>query len=232
MIDRTNVAALIPCYFEAKRIRDVAARVKQQLDLVLVVDDGSTDGTESEGRAAGVEVIRHTVNQGKGAAIKTGLRALAERAGVEYAMILDGDGQHAPEEIPRFLAAANEMKAPMLVGNRMSDVEKMPFVRKMTNRFMSWQISSVCGQNVPDSQCGFRMMHRDLLAAMAAIVTTKFDYETEMLVVASRRGCKIGAVPISTIYGDEKSKIHPVRDTIRFYEMMSRFKREGKGSDQ
>ena len=228
MIDRTNVAALIPCYFEERFIRDVASRVKAQLDTVLVVDDGSTDATETNARAAGVEVIKHTVNQGKGAAIKTGLKALSERPGIEYALVLDGDGQHAPEEIPRFLAAANETHAQMLVGNRMSDVEKMPFVRKLTNRFMSWQISRVCGQFVPDSQCGFRMIHKDLLPAMVAIETTKFDYETEMLVVASRRGCKVGAVPISTIYGDEKSKIHPVRDTIRFYEMMARFRREAK----
>ncbi len=226
MIDRTNVAALIPCYFEERFIRDVASRVKAQLDTVLVVDDGSTDATETNARAAGVEVIKHAVNQGKGAAIKTGLKALSERPGIEYALVLDGDGQHAPEEIPRFLAAANEIQAQMLVGNRMSDVEKMPFVRKLTNRFMSWQISRVCGQWVPDSQCGFRMIHKDLLPAMVAIETTKFDYETEMLVVASRRGCKVGAVPISTIYGDEKSKIHPVRDTIRFYEMMARFRRE------
>jgi len=228
VIHRTNVAALIPCYFEAKRIRDVVARVKQQLDTVLVVDDGSTDQTESEAQAAGVEVVRHTVNQGKGAAIKTGLRALAARAGIEYALILDGDGQHAPEEIPRFLAAANETQAPMLVGNRMSDTRKMPFLRKMTNRWMSSEISKVCGQAVPDTQCGFRMIHRDLLPAMVAIATTKFDYETEMLVVASRQGCRIAAVPISTIYGDEKSKIHPVRDTIRFCEMMARFKREAR----
>src|SRR5437762_5692786 len=205
VLDRSNVAALIPCYFEERFIRDVAARVKAQLDTVLVVDDGSTDATETNARTAGVEVIRHSVNQGKGAAIKTGLRTLSERPGIEYALVLDGDGQHAPEEIPRFLAAANETRAPMLVGNRMSDVEKMPFVRKLTNRFMSSQITRVCGQEVPDSQCGFRMIHRDLLPAMVAIATTKFDYETEMLVVASRRGCKIGAVPISTIYGDEKS---------------------------
>lgn len=229
MIDRTNVAALIPCYFEERFIRDVASRVKAQLDTVLVVDDGSTDATEANARAAGVEVIKHAVNQGKGAAIKTGLKALSERPGIEYALVLDGDGQHAPEEIPRFLAAANETQAHMLVGNRMSDVEKMPFVRKLTNRFMSWQISRVCGQWVPDSQCGFRMIHKDLLPVMVAIETTKFDYETEMLVVASRRGCKVGAVPISTIYGDEKSKIHPVRDTIRFYEMMARFRREAAG---
>ena len=224
-IDRTNVAALIPCYFEEKRIRDVAARARAQLDTVLVVDDGSTDGTESEARAAGVEVIRHAANQGKGAAIKTGLRELGARAGIEYALILDGDGQHLPEEIPLFLAAAERTHAPMLVGTRMSDTRTMPFVRRWTNRLMSSQISRVCGQDVPDSQCGFRMIHRDLAPALAAIETVKFDYETEMLVVASRRGCRIAAVPISTIYGDEVSKIHPVRDTIRFYQMMARFKR-------
>lgn len=228
VIDRTNVAALIPCYFEERFIRDVAERVRAQLDHVLVVDDGSTDATSENARVAGVEVIQHSVNQGKGAAIKTGLRALSERPGIEYALILDGDGQHAPEEIPRFLAVANETHAPMFVGNRMSDVEKMPWVRKLTNRLMSSQISKVCGQEVPDTQCGFRLIQRELLPAMVAIVTTKFDYETEMLVVASHLGAKIGAVPISTIYGDEKSKIHPVRDTIRFYQMMARFKREAR----
>ncbi len=224
-IDRTNVAALIPCYFEAARIREVAERAHAQLDTVLVIDDGSTDGTESEARAAGVEIIKHAVNQGKGAAIKTGLRELSARAGIEYALILDGDGQHLPEEIPLFLAAAERTHAAMLVGTRMTDTRTMPFVRRMTNRFMSWQISRVCGQEVPDSQCGFRMIHRDLAPALAAIATVKFDYETEMLVVAARRGGKIEAVPVSTIYGDEKSKIHPVRDTIRFYQMMARFRR-------
>lgn len=230
VINRTNVAALIPCYFEERFIADVARRVRTQLDSVLIVDDGSTDATEANARASGVDVIRHAVNQGKGAAIKTGLRELMGRAGLEYVLILDGDGQHAPEEIPRFLAAANENGASMLVGNRMSDVKKMPFVRKLTNRIMSWQISSVCGQAVPDSQCGFRMIQRELLPAIAAIKTDKFDFETEMLVVASRQGCQIGAVPVSTIYGDEKSKIHPVRDTIRFFQMMARFKREADDS--
>ena len=229
-IDRSNVAALIPCYFEEKHIREVAARAHAQLDTVLVVDDGSTDGTEKEARAAGVEVIRHTVNQGKGAAIKTGLRELSARMGIEYALILDGDGQHLPEEIPNFLAAANATRAPLFVGTRMTDTRRMPFVRRMTNRFMSWQISRVCGQEVPDSQCGFRMIHRDLAPAMVAIETVKFDYETEMLVVASRRGARIAAVPISTIYGDEVSKIHPVRDTVRFCRMMARFKREASSS--
>src|SRR4030095_13274249 len=121
MIDRSNVAALIPCYFEEKCIQDVARRTLSQLDHVLVVDDGSTDATEAEARKSGAEVIRHEVNQGKGAAIKTGLRALLERASIEYILILDGDGQHLPEEIGHFLGIANSTDAMMFVGNRMSD---------------------------------------------------------------------------------------------------------------
>src|SRR5688572_22690365 len=105
--DRHNVAALIPCYFEERHIRDVATRTCAQLEQVLVIDDGSTDRTSEEARAAGAQVIRHERNQGKGGAIKTGLRELTARPGVEWILILDGDGQHLPEEIPHFLDAAN-----------------------------------------------------------------------------------------------------------------------------
>ena len=224
MISRTNTAALIPCYFEEKHIREIASRTLLQLDQVLVVDDGSTDGTEAEARLSGAEVIRHSENQGKGAAIKTGLHALSERPTVEYVLVLDGDGQHLPEEIPAFLHAANATHAAMLVGNRMSDTRSMPFVRKMTNRFMSAQISEVCGQPIPDTQCGFRMFHRDLAAALCDTESSKYDFETEMLVIAARRGGSIAAVPVSTVYGDEVSKIHPLRDTIRFFQLMHRLK--------
>jgi glycosyltransferase involved in cell wall biosynthesis len=223
---RSNVAALIPSYFEEKRIREVANRAKAQLDLVLVVDDGSTDRTSEEAKAAAVEVIRHDKNAGKGAAIKTGLRALLDRECVEFILILDGDGQHLPEEIPNFLAEANATGAPMVVGNRMGDVRDMPFVRKCTNRYMSWTISRVIGQRVPDTQCGFRMFHRSLAADLLATESSNFDFETEMLALAARRGFRIGAAKVSTIYGDEVSKIHPVRDTLRFYKLLGRLKRE------
>ncbi|HEX8296430.1 MAG TPA: glycosyltransferase family 2 protein [Chthoniobacteraceae bacterium] len=228
MIDRTNVAALIPCYREEAHIRDVAERAATHLATVLVIDDGSPDRTEEEARAAGVEVIRHEVNQGKGAAIKTGLRELSARRGIEYVLILDGDGQHLPEEIPRFLKAANDSRAGMLVGTRMSDLKTMPWLRRLTNLFMSAQISGICSQNIPDSQCGFRMVHRDLAATLCAATTSKYDYETEMLVLASRTGCRIEAVPVSTIYGDEESKIHPLRDTLRFFRLMSRLRRDSR----
>ena len=227
---RSNVAALIPGYFEEKHIREIATRTKAQLDRVLVVDDGSTDRTSEEAKAAGVEVIRHEKNAGKGAAIKTGMRALLDAPGVEFILILDGDGQHLPAEIPNFLAEANATGAPMVVGNRMGDVRDMPFVRKCTNRYMSWTISRVIGQRVPDSQCGFRMFHRTLAAEFLSMATISFDFETEMLALAARRGFRIGAAKVSTIYGDEVSKIHPLRDTVRFFKLLKRLKREARAS--
>ena len=220
--NRANVAALIPAYREENHICDVAKRALAQLDHVLVVNDGSPDATGEKARESGAEVITHEVNRGKGAAIKTGLKALTER-GFKYIQILDGDGQHLPEEIPRFLEEANRSQSHIVLGNRMSDVETMPFVRKMTNRFMSWQISQVCGQPIPDTQCGFRMIHREV-APLLFCETDAFDYETEMLLIASKAGFKISPVPVSTVYGDEKSKIRPVRDTIRFFKLMGRYR--------
>lgn len=225
---RANVAALIPCYYEEKHIRDIAARAHKQLDTVLVVDDGSADKTSDEARAAGVDVVKHEKNAGKGAAIKTGLRSLLARENIEFILILDGDGQHLPEEIPHFLTAANDTGAPIVVGNRMGDTRDMPFVRRMTNRYMSWTISRVIGQRVPDSQCGFRMFHRSLAAEFLAVESAAFDFETEMLALAARKGCNIGAATVSTIYGDEVSKIHPVRDTLKFFKLLKRLKNERK----
>ena len=222
--DRTNIAALIPCYFEEKSIRDVATRARAQLDTVLVVDDGSTDRTSQEARAAGVQVITHERNQGKGAAIKTGLQALVA-SGVSWVLILDGDGQHVPEEITRFIATANETGAGMIVGNRMGDTRTMPLVRSLTNRTMSWLISHVAGQAIPDTQCGYRMFTSELAAAFLNMASSNFDFESEMLVLAARRGVRIAAAEVSTVYGDEVSKIHPVRDTIRFLKLLARMRR-------
>jgi glycosyltransferase involved in cell wall biosynthesis len=222
---RSNVAALIPCYFEEKHIRDVAGRTKAQLDRVLVVDDGSSDRTSEEAKEAGAEVIRHEKNAGKGAAIKTGLKALLAEEGVEFVLILDGDGQHLPEEVPAFLEAANASEAPLVVGNRMGDVRTMPFVRKCTNRYMSWTISRVIGQRVPDTQCGFRMFHRALAEEFLGTESAGFDFETEMLAIAARKGCRIAAARVSTVYGDEVSKIHPMRDTLKFFKLLNRLKR-------
>jgi len=222
-IDRKTVGAVIPAYLEEKHIADVVRRTLAQLENVLVIDDGSPDATATAARNAGAEVIVHPENVGKGESIKTGLRHWLERD-LNYVVILDGDGQHLPEEIARFLAAASSTRAELLIGTRMQDVREMPFVRRAVNRYMSNKISRLCGQSIPDTQCGFRMMHRSLIPDVLG-GAERFDYETEMLILASRKGCRIESVPITTVYSDEVSSIHPVRDTIRFFKLIRRYQK-------
>ena len=224
-LNRANVAAVIPAYHEESHVRVVADRVRAQLDHVLVLDDGSADATAEQARAGGAEVIVHRENRGKGEAIKTGLRHWLARPEIEFILLLDADGQHLPEEIGRFFAAAAASQADLYVGTRMNDVREMPFVRRAVNRYMSHRISRLCGQEVPDTQCGYRMISR-ALAPHLLEGTSRFDYETEMLIIASRRGFRIASVPISTVYSDEVSSIHPVRDTLRFFKLMRRYEKE------
>ena len=231
---RSETAAVIPAYQDEKHIGDIARRTLERLDHVLVVDDGSTDRTEKRAREAGAEVIVHAQNKGKGEAIKTGLAhwlGAADSSGsgqdrqITWVILLDSDGQHLPEEIDRFLLAAASLTQPMFfIGNRMDDVARMPLVRRVANRYMSNQISRVCGQKIPDTQCGYRMLQRELIPDMLG-GGHRFDYETEALIIASRKGYRIESVPISTVYTDQVSKIHPGSDSLRFFKMMRRYKR-------
>jgi glycosyltransferase involved in cell wall biosynthesis len=223
-MEKSKIAAVIPAYHEEKHIGDVVRRTRQKLDDVLVVDDGSHDKTAERAREAGAEVIVHPQNRGKGETIKTGLRHWLERQ-IEFVFILDADGQHRPEEIDRFVAAALAAGEPKLIlGNRMNEVSAMPLLRRIVNRWMSERISSLCGQEIPDTQCGFRMVHRQLIPVLLG-GAARFDYETEMLILASRKGFRIDSVPISTVYSDEVSSIHPLRDTLRFFKLMRRYRR-------
>jgi glycosyltransferase involved in cell wall biosynthesis len=219
-----SIAAVIPAFNEEKHIADVVRRTRTKLDNVLVVDDGSSDATAERAREGGAEVVVHPQNLGKGEAIRNGLRHWLDRQ-FEWVLILDADAQHRPEEIDRFVeAAVSAAKPKLILGNRMDDVSAMPLVRRMVNRYMSNKISQVCGQIIPDTQCGFRMIHRQLIPDLLD-GADRFDYETEMLIVASRKGFRIDSVPISTVYSDEVSSIHPVRDTLRFFKLMRRYKK-------
>jgi glycosyltransferase involved in cell wall biosynthesis len=221
---RSQTAAVIPAYQDEKHIGDIVRRTRERLDHVLVIDDGSSDQTAQRAREAGAEVIVHDQNRGKGEAIKTGLGQGISRE-VAWVILLDSDGQHLPEEIDRFLSAAASATRPtFFIGNRMNDVARMPFIRRVVNRCMSSQISRVCGQRIPDTQCGFRMVHRQMLPELLG-GGHRYDYETEVLILASRKGYWIESVPITTVYTDQVSKIHPVRDAIRFLKLMWRYRK-------
>jgi glycosyltransferase involved in cell wall biosynthesis len=222
--DRSRIAAVIPAYQEEKHVGEVARRARAQLENVLVVDDGSTDSTADRARSSGVDVVVHPDNCGKGESIKTGLRYWLER-GSEYVVLLDADGQHLPEEISRFVeSAASESNAKVFIGSRMNDTSTMPLLRRIVNRYMSGKISRLCGQQIPETQCGFRMLHRDIIPEVLA-GASRFEYETEMLIIASRKGHRVASVPITTVYSDEVSSINPVRDTLRFFKLMRRYRK-------
>jgi glycosyltransferase involved in cell wall biosynthesis len=221
---RSQTAAVIPAYQDEKHIGDIVRRTRERLDHVLVVDDGSTDQTAQRAREAGAEVIVHNQNRGKGDAIKTGLAHWSDRE-ITWVSLLDSDGQHLPEEIDRFLkAAASSTQPTFLIGNRMNNVSGMPFIRRVVNRYMSKQISRLCGQEIPDTQCGFRMLNRQLVPELLG-GGDRFDYDTEVLIVASRKGYRIESVPITTVYTDQVSKIRPLRDAIRFLKLMWRYRK-------
>ncbi|MBN2710929.1 MAG: glycosyltransferase family 2 protein [Planctomycetes bacterium] len=218
-----NICAVIPGYNEAKHISEVIKATLLQVDTVLVVDDGSSDGTGEIAKEAGAQVLRHDPNQGKGASLRDGLDWALEN-GFDAAITLDADGQHLPEEIARFVEIAD--KADMIIGNRMTEVEDMPWVRLKTNRFMSWVVSKLARTAIPDSQSGFRFIKTAMWKELKdKVLSRNFDFESEIIVAAGRNGYKVADVPISTIYGDEVSKINPVNDTIRFFKMVWRLRK-------
>jgi glycosyltransferase involved in cell wall biosynthesis len=232
---RSQTAAVIPAYQDERHIGDIVRRTHEQLDHVLVVDDGSSDQTAQRAREAGAEVLVHNQNLGKGEAIKTGLRYWFDTQ-IKWVILLDSDGQHLPEEIDRFLMVAASLRTPepraktaatqstFFIGTRMANLTGMPFIRRVVNREMSRRISRVCGQEIPDTQCGFRMLHRQLIPELLG-GGDRFDYDTEVLIIASRKGYKIESVPITTVYSDQVSKIRPLRDAIRFLKLMWRYRK-------
>ncbi|MCG2660685.1 MAG: glycosyltransferase family 2 protein [Kiritimatiellae bacterium] len=221
---------VIPAYREQHMIRDVVQRVRKYVQPVIVVDDGSPDRTAEEAADAGAVVVRHTANMGKGVALNTGFN-YARQNQFDYLITLDADGQHDPADIPRFIEAYERTGIPVLIGNRMGALSNMPQVRKWTKRGMSWFLSRAMNQYVPDTQCGFRLYRCDVLPFIEAR-STRFAAESEILLHIASRGIRMDAVPIAVIYNEEISKINPLRDTFRFFLMLSRYYRGRNRSHQ
>ncbi len=209
-----KICAVIPAYNEARAIRAVVGAAVDNADAVVVVDDGSSDGTGQAAEAAGALVITHEVNLGKGQALATGI-AWAVENGFDAAVTLDADGQHDPSQIPRFVDRFRTTGADIVLGTRMYNRGNMPLVRALTNLVTSIVISCIAGQRITDSQSGYRLLKCATVGALP-VTGARFDAESEILVKAARAGLTIREVPISAIYRGEASSINAFRDTCRF----------------
>ena len=212
---------LIPAFNAVRTIGELVRRVKQQGYVVIVVDDGSSDRTASAASEQGALVISHLHNQGKGRALRTGFEH-ALRAGHDGIITMDSDGQHDPSEIVHLIREGEVQHAALVLGNRMADGAAMPRQRHWTNRIMSRVISAVARQPIPDSQCGFRVIRKEVLKDVP-LRTDRFEIETELVLGAAARRWKIISVPVRTIYQpNHHSHIRPVPDTLRFLKLVLR----------
>lgn len=212
IIMRTCV--IIPTYNEAKAIGGLINQIKAKGLEVIIIDDGSSDDTVKIAEVSGAQVLRNQVNLGKGASLIKGYN-FAVAQGYETVISMDGDGQHSCDDIAKFIQQAEISSNAVFVGNRMAATGQMPLVRILTNRFMSGLISLITRQRIPDTQCGFRLLKKEVLTRLG-LSASKYEIESEVLIRAAHLGFKIESVPVKTIYSGQKSQINPFFDTLRF----------------
>jgi glycosyltransferase involved in cell wall biosynthesis len=210
-----RTCALIPAFNEAPYIADVVERTRQYVAEVVVIDDGSGDGTADIAQTAGATCLRLPQNCGKASALRTGI-AFAREHRFTQVITLDGDGQHQPEDIPLMLRVAEETGADLIIGARSFDRARMPRPRYFSNVIGSRLASALVGHEIRDSQSGFRLFRLDKLDG-ARLRSRCYELEMEILIKMARSGCTIAHAPIRTVYddGQARSKMKPVRDTVR-----------------
>ena len=210
-----RIIAIIPALNAERTVPRVVEETRRQIEPVLVIDDGSSDRTGDVARAAGAIVLRHDVNRGKGAALKTGF-AWARENGYDGVITLDADGQHLPSEIPKFVRRRATGGEDLIIGGRAHLFGQMLPRRRNANRFSAWCIAKCSGVPITDSQSGFRFYSARLIDGID-LRTNGFDMESEVIVRAGRRGYRIVTIPIDLGFVDGLSTSHykPLKDTLR-----------------
>lgn len=219
-----EVLVLLPGYNVGRHLAGFVPDIRAHLPEaeICLVDDGSSDDTASEARRLELTLLTHEVNKGKGEALKTGFAYGCDQ-GFGAVITMDGDGQHLPAELPRFVEAW-KAGGDVVLGSRMAANENMPWLRKRTNEFTSSVVSRLAGQRCEDSQSGYRLFDTRVLRAIA-LESSRYDLESEILIKAGRLGHRIVSVPVTTVYHDEVSSINPFIDTLRFIRLCWRAER-------
>jgi glycosyltransferase involved in cell wall biosynthesis len=219
--DRNNVIVVIPALNEALRIREVVEAALAECDRVIVIDDGSDDGTADKVADLPIVLLRHARRMGKGASLRDGFRE-ALRLGAAAVLTMDGDGQHLAADIPRLIAAANRHPHCIAIGARLRKRAQQPTYRRLANEFGDWGIAWGCGYRIADTQSGQRL-YPAAVAALDNVPGEDFVFEAQILISAARRlGMGVVSVPIESRYAGagavekfRKSHFRPLHDLWR-----------------
>lgn len=214
-------AALIPAYNAAATLPALLGMLSKHFSHrdIFVVDDGSTDSTAAVARLAMVQVLSHDRNRGKGAALRTGFQKVLLEQRYDAVLTLDADLQHDPEDCPAFLEEWEKGKCDLLIGARRRLGSGMPFHRMLSNGITSFLVSARTGQDIRDSQSGYRLLSTQVLKTVET-QNDGYEMETEYIVRAAMKGFRIGFVPIATIYSDAKSHMTHWYTTKKFLTVL------------
>lgn len=220
-----RVAVLVPAFDCARTIADVVRGAFRHCAHVLVVDDGSSDGTAELARAAGAEVIRHDANRGKGAALRSGLiRLLAQ--GFTHAFSVDGDGQHLESEMQRMLDLSHASPGAIVLGaRRIAPEQEVAPIKRFGNDFANWWVSLAAGREFRDTQTGFRIYPIEATLDLG-VQAERYQFESEVLILAARRGVGIETCEVAVFYpppGERISHYAPWLDTVRIISTVVSF---------
>ncbi len=215
-----KICTVIPSFNVERTLSEVISKVSQFVAPVhiIVVDDGSVDQTAEIARKAGVVVLQNRLNRGKGFSLNRGFQ-YAIRNYYDAIITLDGDLQHDPLEIPKFIDYYYQTNFDLILGDRTGDLSNMPLDRQFSNKMTSLIISLLTGQRVRDSQTGYRLIKTNILKSIS-LISNRYETESELLVKALLLGYKITHVPIKTVYNDQQSHIHRFIDTLRFIKII------------
>ncbi|MBN2119982.1 MAG: glycosyltransferase family 2 protein [Candidatus Omnitrophica bacterium] len=207
---------ILPAFNEEKNILEVIRQIKHKKLPIIVVDDGSTDSTYSKVEGEKVEVLlKNKQNLGKGASIRVAFRYIIDnKLDCDAAIIMDSDAQHLPQELDSFIKKLKEGSF-FVLGNRLSNPKDMPWLRIITNKCMSFLLSRMVKQKVPDTQCGFKGLRKELLEKLS-LTTSKYEIDSEFIIKVASLGYRIDSIPIKSIYRKQRSDINPFLDSCRF----------------
>jgi len=215
-VNKSNILIILPAYNEAQVIENVLLDIKKQGYVnICLVDDGSVDNTGEIAQQQGVEILTHPINRGAGAAIQTGI-TFAKKKGYEFAILIDSDGQHLPEDIENLFKKMQESDADIVIGNRFfGSVNTVPKIRITYNKIANIITNFFCKNNYADTQSGFRLLNRNAIEKIN-LKNRDFGFCSEMIIEAEKLNLRIEETPIRVLYTEySMNKGQNLREGVR-----------------